>query len=168
MRNLVISDKDLSTQLFKNSVIVNLNNIHYSTCTGGLECLKCEGACYFKDDMSIISNWMNDCQLIIYITRVKYGCFDIPFKKMLERLVVNQEPYYSLVDGETCHLGISQLRKKLLVIGYGDILTEEKRMFKDLLDAATLGFSYSSVDVYFCEEHELEETLRTFGGVDHG
>lgn len=167
MRNLVISDKDLSTQLFKNSVIVNLNNIHYSTCTGGLECLKCEGACYFKDDMSIISNWMNDCQLIIYITKVKYGCFDIPFKKMLERLVVNLEPYYSLVDGETCHLGISQLRKKLLVIGYGDIFEDEKEMFRDLLDASTLGFSYSSVDVYFCKENELEETLRTFGGVDH-
>ena len=48
----------------------------------------------FKDDMSIISKWMNDCQLIIYITRVKYGCFDIPFKKMLERLVVNHEPFY--------------------------------------------------------------------------
>ena len=104
MRNLVVTDKDISTQLFKNSVIVNLNNIHYSSCTGGLECLKCAGACYFKDDMSIISKWMNDCQLIIYITRVKYGCFDIPFKKMLERLVVNHEPFYSLVDGEVLRL----------------------------------------------------------------
>lgn len=167
MRNLVVTDKDISTQLFKNSVIVNLNNIHYSSCTGGLECLKCAGACHFKDDMSIISKWMNDCQLIIYITRVKYGCFDIPFKKMLERLVVNHEPFYSLVDGETCHLGISQLRKKLLVIGYGDVNEEEKKMFKDLLDESTLGFSYSSVDAYFCEEDELEDTLRTFGGVDH-
>lgn len=167
MRNLVVTDKDISTQLFKNSVIVNLNNIHYSSCTGGLECLKCAGACYFKDDMSIISKWMNDCQLIIYITRVKYGCFDIPFKKMLERLVVNHEPFYSLVDGETCHLGISQLRKKLLVIGYGDVNEEEKKMFKDFLDEPTLGFSYSSVDAYFCEEDELEDTLRTFGGVDH-
>ena len=86
---------------------------------------------------------------------------------MLERLVVNHEPFYSLVDGETCHLGISQLRKKLLVIGYGDVNEEEKKMFKDLLDESTLGFSYSSVDAYFCEENELEDTLRTFGGVDH-
>lgn len=97
MKNLVVTDKDISTQLFKNSVIVNLNNIHYSACTGGLECLKCEGACYFHDDMSIISKWMNECQLIVYITKIKYGCFDIPFKKMLERLVVNHEPYYSMV-----------------------------------------------------------------------
>ena len=167
MKNLVVTDKEISTQLFKNSVIVNLNNIHYSTCTGGLECLKCEGACYFKDDMNVISQWMNDCQLIIYVTKIKYGCFDIPFKKMLERLIVNLEPYYTFIDGETCHLGISQLRKKLLVIGYGDVTDEEKRMFKDLLDEATLGFTYSSVDAYFCEESELETTLHTFGGVDN-
>ena len=48
MKNLVVTDKDISNQLFKNSVIVNLNNINYSSCTGGLECLKCEGACYLK------------------------------------------------------------------------------------------------------------------------
>lgn len=167
MRNLVITDNDISVQLFKNSIIVNLNNIQYSTCTGGLECLKCEGTCYFKDDMSIISKWMNDCQLIIFVTRVKYGCFDIPFKRMIERLVVNQEPFYSWVDGETCHLGFSQLKKKLLVIGYGDIDDEEKNIFKDLLDVSMQGFSYTSIDIYFCEENELNDALITFGGVDH-
>ena len=39
---------------------------------------------------------------------------------------------------------------------------------KDLLDESTLGYTYSSVDAYFCEEYELEDTLQTFGGVDHG
>jgi len=168
MKNLVITDKDIPTQCFKNSVIVNLNNIHYSMCTGGLECLKCEGACYFKDDMSVISKWLNDCQLIIYVTKVKYGCFDIPFKKMLERLIVNVEPYYEMVDGETCHLSISQLRKKLLVIGYGDIDEEEKVIFKDFLEQSSLGFIYSSIDTYFCQEDELESVFQTFGGVDLG
>ena len=167
MRNLVITDKDISTQLFKNSVVVNLNNLDFSSCTGGLECLRYEGKCRFKDDMNLISQWMNDCRLIIYIARVKYGCFDIPFKRMLERLMVNLEPYYSMVDGETCHLGLSQLKKKLLVIGYGHINDDEKKTFKDLLDESTLGFSYASIDVYFCEENELEEVLHTFGGVDH-
>lgn len=167
MKNLVITDRGISTQFFKNSIVVNLNNLHYSTCTGGLECLKCEGVCYFKDDMNLISKWINDCRLIIYITRVKYGCFDIPFKKMLERMVVNHEPYYSMVDGETCHMGISQLTKKLVVIGYGVIDDEEKVMFKDLLDESTLGYSYASIDTYFCEDNELESVLRTFGGIDY-
>ena len=92
---------------------------------------------------------------------------DIPFKRMLERMVVNREPYYTMIEGETCHLGISQLKKKLLVIGYGDINDQEKAIFKDLLDASTLGFTYSSVDAYFCDEDELEDVLHTFGGVDH-
>ena len=50
---------------------------------------------------------------------------------------------------------------------YGFSSEEEKKIFKDLLDDSTLGFSYSSVDAYFCEEYELEDTLHTFGGVDH-
>lgn len=167
MKNLLITDKDISTELFKNSVVVNLNNIHYCTCTGGLECFKKNGNCYFKDDMNLISQWMNDCQLIIYVTRVKYGCFDIPFKRMLERLVVNLEPFYSVVDGESCHLSLSQLKKRLLVIGYGDIDEQEKIIFKDLVEESAIGCIYSSINTYFCEESELEETLRTFGGVDH-
>lgn len=167
MKNLVITDKEISTDLFKNSVIVNLNNIHYCTCTGGLECFRMNGDCYFNDDMKLISHWMNDCQLIIYVTKVKYGCFDIPFKKMLERLIPDLEPFYSIVDGESCHLGLSQLQKRLLVIGYGDIDEEEKKIFTDIVEDSRIGFVYSSINTYFCEERELEETLRTFGGVDH-
>ena len=167
MRNLVITDRELSQELFKNSIIVNLNNISYSPCNGGFGCLKRESSCHYKDDMSLISRWSNDCQLIIYITKVKYGCFDIPFKRMLERLIVNKEPFYTIVEGESCHLGISQLKKKLLVIGYGDISDQEKVLFKDILDDTTLGYTYSSVDVYYCEEDEIESVLKTFGGVDH-
>ena len=55
MKSLVITDKDLAADLFKKSVIVNLNNLRYSFCTGGLECLKNEGQCYFYDDMSTLS-----------------------------------------------------------------------------------------------------------------
>ena len=167
MKNLVITDRDLSENVFKNSIIVNLNNICYSPCNGGYECLKNEGPCHYKDDMSLISRWSNDCQLIIYITKVKYGCFDIPFKRMLERLVVNIEPFYTMVEGQSCHLGISQLKKKLLVIGYGDISDDEKVLFKDILDDTTLGYTCSSVDVYYCDESEIESVLKTFGGVDH-
>ena len=168
MKNLVITDKDLSENIFNNSIIVNLNNLDYSTCTLCFECFKKQRGCHYKDDMSLISRWMNDCQLIIYVTKVKYGCFDISFKRMLERLMVNVEPYYTFIDGESCHLGYSQLKKKLLVIGYGDISQDEMILFKDILDDSTLGFTYSSVDVYFCKEDELEDTLNTFGGVDHG
>ncbi len=167
MRNLVITDRDVSGNLFNNSVIVNLNNITYSTCTGALECLKNNGICYFKDDMNLVSRWMNESQLIIYVTQVKYGCFDVKFKQMLERLVVNLEPYYTVVEGETCHLGVSQLNKKLIVIGYGEVSEQEKQVFEQLLEETTLGYAYTSVHAYFCQEDEIEDALQTFGGVDH-
>jgi multimeric flavodoxin WrbA len=167
MKNLVITDKDISTDLFINSVVVNLNNLHYCTCTGGFECFKNNGICHFKDDMNLLSRWMNDCQLIIYVTKVKYGCFDIPFKRMLERMLSNLEPFYTLIDGESQHIGWSQLKKRLIVIGYGEIDEEEKAIFKDLVEDSAIGFIYSSINTYLCEEDEIEEALRTFGGVDH-
>lgn len=40
MKNIVITDKDIPLELFKESVIVNLNNIKYSACTGDYTCLK--------------------------------------------------------------------------------------------------------------------------------
>lgn len=167
MRNLVITDKDISRDLFLNSVVVDLNNITYHRCTGGHECFKKNGECYFNDDMKLISRWINHCQLIIFVTKVKYGSFDIPFKKMLERMIVNIEPFYSVVEGESCHLSLSQLNKRLLVIGYGDIDEEEKDIFKNLIEDSAVGSIYSSINTYFCKEEELEETLCTFGGVDH-
>ena len=38
MKNIVITDKDIPLELFKESVIVNLNNIKYSACTGDYTC----------------------------------------------------------------------------------------------------------------------------------
>lgn len=167
MKNLVITDKSISHNLFLNSVVVDLNNITYHRCTGGYECFKKNGECYFIDDMKLISRWMKECQLIVFVTRVKYGCFDIPFKKILERMIVNIEPYYSIIGGESCHLSLSQLNKRLLVIGYGDIDDEEKDIFKNLIEDSAIGSIYSSINTYFCKEDELEDTLRTFGGVDY-
>lgn len=40
MKNIVITDKDIPLELFNESVIVNLNNIKYSACTGDYTCLK--------------------------------------------------------------------------------------------------------------------------------
>ncbi len=167
MKSLVVTDKDIPLDLFKNSVIVNLNNMQYSFCTGGLSCLKNEGPCRFKDDMSTISQWMNDSSLLIFITKVVYGVADIPLKKMMERMVVNQEPYYTLEEGKTVHLSVSQNKKKFLFIGYGDINEEEEKLFREQLEADTITFNYSSYNAYICKENELEETLRAFGGVDH-
>ncbi len=168
MKNLVITDKDIPLELFKESVVVNLNNIEYHSCSGGLTCFKKEGECHYNDDMKIISRWNNECQLIIFITHIRYGTFDIAFKKMIERLVCNLEPYYTIVDGETCHLSLSKQRKKLLVIAYGEADDQEQKDFKVYLEDSMLGYSYSSVNVYFCNESELNQTLEAFGGVDHG
>lgn len=55
MKNIVITDKDIPLELFKESVIVNLNNIKYSACTGDYTCLKKRSPCRYHDDISVIN-----------------------------------------------------------------------------------------------------------------
>ena len=59
-------------------------------------------------------------------------------------------------------------KKKILLIGYGNITTHEQDMLKDYLSDSLLGYTISSINTYFCKEDELEACLKTFGGIDRG
>ena len=130
-------------------------------------CLRNEGQCKYKDDMRLVSEWSNNCSLIILVSKVKYGCVDIPLKRYLERQICNYEPFYTLVDGETTRLSLSNLKKKIIFIGYGDIDEYQRQLVIDSLSNMQLNVDIKSLTTYFCEEKELVETIATFGGVDH-
>ena len=85
MKNIVITDKDIPLELFNESVIVNLNNIKYSACTGDYTCLKKQMPCRYHDDISVINQWIGQASLIILVTHIYCGCFDTPLKSFIER-----------------------------------------------------------------------------------
>ena len=72
------------------------------------------------------------------------------------------------MDGITCHASLAQQSKKILLIGYGDISEQEQKMLMNYLHDSLLGYSISSINTYFCTEEELDNSLKTFGGVDRG
>ena len=41
-------------------------------------------------------------------------------------------------------------------------------MLMNYLNDSLLGYSISSINTYFCTEGDLENSLKTFGGVDRG
>ncbi|MDD6350338.1 flavodoxin family protein [Intestinibaculum porci] len=167
MKSLVIADCSIPEHLFNESVIVDLHNVQFARCTGGLECLKNNGQCRFQDDMTIISKWSAQIPLIIYISRIRYGEFNLAFKKIIEREVCNAQAGY-VADGDTTSRnGKAKKKKQLLVIGYGDITEQEQASFKKYLVASSLPYSFTNIDTYFCQEEELDDVLKLFGGVDH-
>lgn len=89
MKNIVITDKDIPLELFKESVIVNLNNIKYSACTGDYTCLKKRSSCRYHDDISVINQWIGEASLIILVTHIYCGCFDTPLKSFIERNIAH-------------------------------------------------------------------------------
>ena len=96
MKNIVITDKDIPLELFNESVIVNLNNIKYSACTGDYTCLKKQMPCRYHDDISVINQSIGQASLIILVTHIYCGCFDTPLKSFVERNIAS---YYTKVDG---------------------------------------------------------------------
>lgn len=131
-----------------------------------MTCLKQEGQCKYKDDMRLVSEWSNNCSLIILVSRIRYGCVDIPLKRYLERQICNHEPFYTIVNGETTRLSLSNIKKKVILIGYGDIDPFEQQLVKDTLSLIHLSVDIKNISTYFCKEDELVETIQTFGGVD--
>lgn len=168
MKNIVITDKDIPLEFFKESVVVNLNNIKYSPCTGDYTCLKKRTPCRYHDDISIINQWIGQATLIILVTHIYCGCFDTQLKSFIERNISSYEPYYTTVGGITCHASLAQQSKKILLIGYGDISEKEQKMLMNYLNDSLLGCFISSINTYFCTEEDLDNSLKTFGGVDRG
>lgn len=168
MKNIVITDYDVPLECFKESVLVNLNNINFYPCTGDYSCLRKQTRCHYQDDLSYINQWINESTLVIFITHIYCGCIDNPLKSFIERHISTYEPFYSIVDGITCHASLTKHKKKILLIGYGNITTHEQDMLKDYLSDSLLGYTISSINTYFCKEDELEACLKTFGGIDRG
>lgn len=169
MKSLVIRDRHLSLDQFKHSVLVDLNNIDCMTCTGGLYCLKHESKCRLNDDMSCLYNWMCDAKLTIVISHIVYGTFDEPILRLAERDIANFEPYFSVVEEKSMRLSLSNIKRKLIVVGYGDMTEEDEENLRNYMSAtAIFGYEPNNIHLYLCQEEEIEETLKAFGGVDLG
>lgn len=63
---------------------------------------------------------------MIYVSRLAYGGYDLPMKKMLERAIPIQQAFIRLVDGETHHVQRAVAPKEALIEAYGEYPEEER------------------------------------------
>lgn len=165
MQSVIITDYPISNTLVQIPVL-QIEDLFFLNCHKCMTCFRTPGYCHYRDDMTKLIDAMQT-DVVVFVAHVRYGCFDQLFLKMLERLMAWLSPYYQVDEhGHTCHPMLQERIKKLVIIGYGDMTTEEQDVFQRLV--AGMPHFYQDLTLYFTSEDELPHTLKLFGGIHHG
>ena len=106
------------------------------------------GICVINDDArSICDQW----RVVSGFGRqpVMLGCYALPMKRMLERLLPNQQPFIRIRAGETHHVQRYDRPMRLDVVVYGGVDAGEEELFKRWLARNVLNMAVRDYGVAF-------------------
>ncbi|HZK87661.1 MAG TPA: hypothetical protein VFC27_00790 [Anaerovoracaceae bacterium] len=156
---LILTDKAIELKI-EQAEIININSKIINFCTSCFNCwIKTPGSCVIRDDQVSIYPKIAMAKEIVYICKVRYGCYDVPFKAMLERCLPLQQPFLRIFQHETHHEQRGVEIKDAIIIGYGIEAEEEKEIFKKLIERNSFNMCLGSYKVIFSTESEVEEIL---------
>ena len=81
-------------------------------------------------------------------------------KTMLERAIPIQKAFIRILNGETHHVQRSVELKNATIIAYGEIGTEEKEIFKALVERNAKNMNFKHYKILFTNEQNLEKTVK--------
>lgn len=160
--NLLLSDKDLKIDFMERdeNKYINLANLKISNCVGCFGCwTKTPGKCVIRDDAVKVYPIIAKCEEVIYVSKIKYGCYDTTMKTMLERAIPTQQAFIRLLNDEAHHVQRNVAMKNAVIIAYGKIEKEEQKIFKDLVARNAHNMNFSSYKVIFVDEQNLEKVV---------
>ncbi|HWP97329.1 MAG TPA: NAD(P)H-dependent oxidoreductase [Syntrophomonadaceae bacterium] len=150
MKATVITDKDYQTELFQKLISLtvgflndkgltteqmNIGRDDLAFCRGCFGCwVKTPGECIIKDMMVQVNrNFMNS-NVVIYLSPVIFGQFSANIKNALDRWLPNMLPFFETrPDGSSMHPSRYDAYPQLIIIGYGNALSEEDaQLFIDI------------------------------------
>jgi multimeric flavodoxin WrbA len=90
-------------------------------CAGDFFCwIRNPGLCNIEDDNRRIARSVAGCDLLIYLTPVTFGGYSSGLKRMVDHLIQNGLPFFTIISGEVHHPQRYAHSPKLLVIGWTD------------------------------------------------
>lgn len=159
---LLLSDKHLQINFIESdkNKYINLSNLRISNCVGCFGCwTKTPGKCVIRDDAVKVYPVIAKSEEVIYVSKIKYGCYDTVMKTMLERAIPIQQAFIRLLDGESHHVQRDVAKKNAVIIAYGNIEKEEQEVFKRLIERNAHNMNFKSFKVIFVDEQNLEEVV---------
>ena len=150
MKVLVISDKEYRTGAFleleslvdafleKKGFEVKKTVVDGKTVTFCMGCFGCwikkPGECVIDDGMTGINRDFINSDAVFYLSPVVFGQFSPNMKNAVDRWIPNILPFFkSRPDGSTTHPPRYDLYPSIVIIGYGDGLSDEDALlFSDI------------------------------------
>lgn len=160
---LILSDKPIP------EIRVDGRQTHYfdlatmkiSPCVGCYGCwTRTPGKCVIRDDATRVYPHIAQSDRVLYITRVRYGCYDSVMKRMLERAIPVQQAFIRIHNGETHHVQRAVVPKRATIIAYGDLTDEEKDIFSQLVSRNSQNMNFASFRIIFTTEAQLGESVK--------
>lgn len=161
--NLIVSDRHLDLTGLEHIAFdwIDLSKLRIAACMGCFGCwVKTPGRCVIRDDAVTVYPRIAESRRLLYVSRVRYGCYDTPLKTMLERAIPVQQAFLRLHCGETHHVQRRVVPKEAVVMGYGTRTPEEREIFAQLVARNARNMSFASVRVLFPAEEDLEQAVR--------
>lgn len=159
---LLLSDKSLEINFVQNEInkYIDLSKLRITNCVGCFGCwTKTPGKCVIRDDAVKVYPIIAKSDDVIYVSKIKYGCYDTIMKTMLERAIPIQQAFIRNVNGEAHHVQRDVVMKNAIIIAYGNINDDEKEVFKKLIERNAHNMNFKSFNVIFVEEENLEEVV---------
>ena len=152
--NLLMSDTPLPVTLPGTCRYVDLSKLTIANCMGCFGCwVKTPGSCVLRDDAVKVYPLIAKSTNLLYVSRIKYGSYDVTMKTMLERASPIQQAFIRVHQGETHHVQRAVEKKQAVIVAYGAQSQEEKRLFERLVERNARNMQFWSHRVRFvCEE----------------
>lgn len=158
---LIMSDRPIpGLVLAEDASFVDLSQAKVANCVGCFGCwTKTPGKCVIRDEATKIYPLIAESDRVIYVSRLAYGGYDLPMKKMLERAIPIQQAFIRLVDGETHHVQRAVAPKEALIVAYGEYPEEERQLFLELVARNAKNMNIKGYRVLFVPEEEVGEAV---------
>ena len=160
--NLILIDRPLSlpASAANSCQLVDLSSKKIAPCVGCFGCwVKTPGRCVIRDDATAIYPLIAQSQRILYVTRVRFGSYDLPMKRMLERSIPIQQAFLRLHHGEVHHVQRNVQPKEAVLIAYDTGSEEERALFTRLVQRNALNMSFVSHRIEFVSAEQVENAV---------
>ena len=159
---LILSDKPLNISIENKEIkYIDLSSLKITNCVGCFGCwTKTPGKCVIRDDATKVYPYIAKSDTLLYVSHVKYGCYDTIMKTMLERAIPIQQAFICIHNGETHHIQRDVAPKKATIIAYGSLSKEEKVIFKELVSRNSHNMNFESYNIIFTSEENLQKTVQ--------
>jgi len=148
--------------------VVVLNGDEINPCRGCFQCwIKTPGLCAVTSDCAnTVSGQEIQSDVVVFISKINYGCYSYDVKSFLDRSIPNISPYFEIFQGEMHHKMRYQRFPYMITIGYGVFTSQEQQTFISLAERNALNMRPPKHFVFTMQnEDEASEVIQSLKDV---